>query len=197
MRIFLRATLFALALLSISVGISTPLNAQSSSDDPVDRLTKACESKDYFGCAMLAAVYESGSGGVKKDMKKALELYTTACDGGNNAGCNTLADLYQTGKGVPKDLTKAMVLVTKSCDAKSGEGCARLGNYYFEGRAGTPKDEAKGVELYTKACDLESGLGCSNLGYAYKSGKGVAKDHKKAEELRAKARKFGFNPPWK
>lgn len=56
---------------------------------------------------------------VKKDYKKAVELFDKACDGGIADGCNNLGHMYANGKGVKMDMTRAMGYARRACDAGS------------------------------------------------------------------------------
>ncbi|NRB11253.1 MAG: sel1 repeat family protein [Rickettsiaceae bacterium] len=51
----------------------------------------------------LAVMYKNGDG-VKKDLKKAAELYQKSADQGDASAQNSLAVMYKNGEGVEKDL---------------------------------------------------------------------------------------------
>ena len=87
--------------------------------------------------------------GVKKDYKKAVELYNKACDGKFADGCNNLGYMYANGKGVKRDVTRAMGYGRRACDAGSWVAC---GNFASVLEAGS--DRARAAQYYQKACEM-------------------------------------------
>ncbi len=53
---------------------------------------KGCDLKDPHGCNSLGLEYEFGAN-VKKNVKKAKELYGKACDLGLQTGCERFAEI--------------------------------------------------------------------------------------------------------
>ncbi len=99
-------------------------------------------------CSDLGAMYEDGEG-VKKDYKKAVELYNKACDGGVADGCNNLGYMYTHDKGVKRDMTRATGYFRRACDAGSWVAC---GNFAAQLEIGG--DRARAAQYYQKACEL-------------------------------------------
>jgi len=93
-------------------------------------------------------MYDNGKG-VKKDYKKAVELYNKACDGGLADGCNNLGRMYAHGKGVKMDMTRAMGYARRACDADSWIAC---GN--FASVLEADGDRARAAQYYQKACEM-------------------------------------------
>ena len=93
-------------------------------------------------------MYEDGEG-VKKDYKKAVELYNKACDGGVADGCNNLGYMYTHDKGVKRDMTRATGYFRRACDAGSWVAC---GNFAAQLEIGG--DRARAAQYYQKACEL-------------------------------------------
>jgi len=88
-------------------------------------LEKACklESDD---CTDLAVSLANGDGGLKRDLKRAIELYAASCDKGKASACNNLGVIYRNGNGVMKDEAKAKELFHKACDGGLEIGCNNL-----------------------------------------------------------------------
>ncbi len=76
---------------------------------------KKCEKGDGDACATLGAVHAQGKY-VKKDMKKAAELWKRGCDLGSASSCTTYAMVIQDEKERIKVLKKA-------CDLGNENGC--------------------------------------------------------------------------
>ncbi len=71
----------------------------------------------------LARCYFLGQGGIKKDKKEAVRLWTLAAEKGNASAQNNLAICYHTGQGIKRDREKAINLWVQS--AKQGHVSAR------------------------------------------------------------------------
>ena len=69
-------------------------------------MKKSCGLGDRKGCAGLAALYETGRGGLKKDLTEARRLYEKSCRGGQLASCAAVKHLDQ--RPAPKVMTPAM-----------------------------------------------------------------------------------------
>jgi TPR repeat protein len=100
----------------------------------------------------LGCCYARGFG-VKKDMGKAVELFTNAAEQGYVNAQHTLGYHYRNGKGVEQDNVKAVEWFTKA--AEQGYACAQvhLGFCYDIGEGVEQEDKSKAVEWYTKAAE--------------------------------------------
>lgn len=61
--------------------------------------------------------------GVKKDVKRAVELLTKTCDADDGTGCQGLARLYHVGEGVAKDEAHAVELMDQARELHIQEAC--------------------------------------------------------------------------
>ncbi|MCC7036648.1 MAG: SEL1-like repeat protein [Alphaproteobacteria bacterium] len=70
---------------------------------------KAAEEKNYTPSIIaLARFYQNGLGGLRKDPKKALDLFNKAAGRSDPVGMLELARIYREGSGVPKDNVRAL-----------------------------------------------------------------------------------------
>jgi TPR repeat protein len=70
---------------------------------------KAAEEKNYTPSIIaLARFYQNGLGGLRKDAKKALDLFNKAAGRSDPVAMLELARLYREGAGVPKDNVRAL-----------------------------------------------------------------------------------------
>ena len=75
------------------------------------------------GCYNLWVLYLEGQG-VKKDYKKANELFLKACEANYARSCYNLGVSYANGQdGVELDYKKASELYSKACDMGLKQGC--------------------------------------------------------------------------
>lgn len=97
-----------------------------------DYLKKTCELGLGWGCARLAASYDSGVG-VEKNTTQAVNYYRKGCEGVEETtgrACYNLAVKYAEGSGVEVDNVEANKYYLKSCErvAKKtfGRSCNNL-----------------------------------------------------------------------
>lgn len=68
--------------------------------------------------------------GVRKDVKRAGELYRKGCDGGNAIGCSNLGMCYRLARcGLPKNTRRAVELYKKACDGGFKKACGYWEKY--------------------------------------------------------------------
>tara|TARA_Y100000768_G_scaffold388603_1_gene385526 strand:- start:60 stop:1919 length:1860 start_codon:yes stop_codon:yes gene_type:complete len=140
------------------------------------------------GLANLGYMYESGSGGLKKNFDMALFLFQQSADAGNADGLANLGSMYESGKGVKKNLKKAVELYEKSVDAGNAQGQSNLALMYAKGLGGLEENMVKAVELYRLSADQGNAYGQVNLGMMYAKGLGgLERDETKAVELYEKS----------
>ena len=100
-----------------------------------------------------------------------------------------LADLSNECKKGNDEICKRLSVALKNLELACDEGgeknamsCAGLGYFYEFDKVFT-----KSVRYYEKACELGADKACVYLGLLYQNGQGAAQDHKKANELFARA----------
>ncbi len=113
---------------------------------------QACNDSDMKACLNLGSIYYRGSSVVRRDTKKAKELYAKACDGGYMEGCHELSVVYYAGGHTKQDKQKAKELFSKACDGGYMPGCFDLGRMYYWSQ-GEKQDKRKAKELFLKSCD--------------------------------------------
>jgi len=146
----------------------------------VKQLQKWVKKKKAWAQCTLGSFYENGNG-VKKDVKRAFNLYTLAADQGDaNAQCN-LGAMYQNGECTKPDVKRAVELYTLAAEQGHAMAQSNLGVMYEHGQ-GVDKDEKRAVELYTLAA-IGNPSAQFNLGNMYANGQGVDKDENRAVEL--------------
>ncbi len=100
----------------------------------------------------LGVIYEKGKGGVRKDYKKAVELYRKSADQGFAPSQSNLGNMYSQGLGVKQDYKKAVELYKKSADQGDAEAQHNLGLMYVQG-LGVKQDYKKAKELWQKSAE--------------------------------------------
>ncbi len=105
-----------------------------------------------LGCVHQGMLYETGTEGVKKDKKKAQDLYDRACKKRSPIGC-FLADVIQKrGKKLPMQDKQIFRKFERSCAAKkNAEDCAAVAFMYLVGK-GTTMDEETAVVYLKRGC---------------------------------------------
>lgn len=111
---------------------------------------KACNGGVELGCANLGILYEHGLG-VKKDPKRAVEIYRTSCNQGGARSCYNLANAYRKGEIVAQDYALAMSAYENACKKNDIPSCANIGAMYELG-LGVEKDERRAYQIYKVAC---------------------------------------------
>lgn len=155
-------------------------------------LQKGCESGTTSACVEWARYLATGDAGVKKDPKKALQLFDTACSKNNYASaCIGAAELSLKGDGAKKGAGEAKKYLEHACsNLNSGRACVSLGELVMKGELGE-KDPAQALKLYEKACPSGKAFptdGCYGAAVLYEKGdKGISKKPELAAELYARA----------
>lgn len=135
------------------------------------------ETSDTDEIYKLAYAHYNGLG-VKKDLKRAEDLYIQAAENGNVEAMVALGDLYVVNitplerqlYGVPWDSVKSFYWYEKAAEAGHVESMVIVGNYTYAGK-GTPKDFSNAVIWYNKAIEKGSLEAMYELGdrYSYKN----------------------------
>lgn len=113
---------------------------------------------------------------VKKDEKKAFELYEKAMDKGDVDAIMNLAYCYRVGCGVEKDEKKAFKLYEQAMNKGDVDAINNLACCYLVGR-GVKKDEGKAFELYMKSSDNGDDIAITHLNYIKDKHKKKFKDN--------------------
>lgn len=147
--------------------------------------------------ADLGFCYAYGKG-VKKDVKKAEELYNKAIAKGNTDAMRRLGYLYNDGDGdVPLDYNKALEWYTKAANQGDSEAMYKIGLLYQEGASYhtgevvVKRNPAKALEWYQKAIQKDNASAMNALGAMYTHGDGVEQDYATALEWFRKAANRG------
>jgi len=175
------------------------------SSDNIEKANKAYDSEDYktaynlylkeiknpVAQYELATMYHDGKG-VKKNLKKAIDLYSKSAQLGHTLSKVELGILYVTGEGVNKDYKKAFQLFKEA--SKTGNDLANynLARMYWNGY-GVKQDYALALKHYKIASDQGHMAATYALASMLKEGQGIQKDLKLAYKLYKKSSKY---IPW-
>ena len=89
---------------------------------------------------------------MKKDTKKAFELYSSAAEQGYPVALYNLASLYENGEAVEKDLAKAFELYNEAAEQGDEDALYNLACCYENGQ-GCDKNVEKAIELYKEVVE--------------------------------------------
>jgi TPR repeat protein len=157
----------------------------------------------------LALHYNDGTGGVRKDMAKAISWYTKSAEGGYSSAQYNLALCYLDGKGVTRDTKKAFEWFLKAAEQDHKQAQYNAGICYLFGE-GTPKNSDKAIYWFTKRAEDRHADSQFNLALMYYNGDGVPRDrtralfwsnqavrngHAKAREVRDELIEMGYDLP--
>jgi len=95
-------------------------------EEAIKWLTLAADNQHLAAQLKLAGMYQSGSQ-VKRDLKKAYDLYLQAANFGNDDAQLKLGDMYRNGEGVDADNSEAILWYRKSANQGNQEARHRLG----------------------------------------------------------------------
>jgi len=95
----------------------------------IPELKEGVTKGDSMSMYKLAVCYEYGKG-VKKDLKKSIELYIQASKKNNTCAMYILGLCYEHGKGVDEDEDKAMEWYRKAASKGHPEAMFTLGWYF-------------------------------------------------------------------
>ncbi len=143
-----------------------------------DKAEKRCASKDEESCYFLAEFYIKGLV-VKKDYKKAIDIYTKLLADESLFGYLGFGMMHENGFGVEKDHYIAIENYDHACSLDSSLGCMKLADLYERGTV-IRFDPERTLSLYMRACSLKNMEACSMIGAIYELGIGMGQDIKKA-----------------
>ncbi|PCJ56455.1 MAG: hypothetical protein COA79_18615 [Planctomycetota bacterium] len=154
----------------------------------IEWLQKAVELKDKYGCLYLAQLFQTGSGDLKPDVKKAIPLYEEAFKQGVVDAAVNLGVIYDLG------VTYNKVIQVKSDDKKSKyyldfamkhgdlELFKYLGVKYFYTINATKEQKIKGLKWYEEVAKIGTLIDKYKYADLYFKDKHV-KDYGKARKL--------------
>ena len=114
---------------------------------------EAANKDDPEAQMVVAAYYENGKGGLKRNSTRVVEWQTKAADLNYPPAQVTLARRYINGSSVSRDYEKAMNLLKSAIEEKYPDAYYYLAEMYERGR-GTKKDKATALKLYRQAKQL-------------------------------------------
>ncbi len=126
-----------------------------------------------------AKKYQNGTGGFKKDLKKALSLHLQAAHKGHAKSMTDVGWMNENGFGTPRNYHVALEWYQKAADKGESMAMNNLGWMYTNGTA-VEKNYTKAIHYYRKAIALGEPLSMTNLGWMYETGKGVATNYYEA-----------------
>jgi TPR repeat protein len=128
---------------------------------------RACEHGSSRGCNNWGAALATGTGGIGRDVPRALALYRQACFGGEAKGCSNLAQAYSEGLvSLPKDPSQIEAL-TREAGKLRDRGCSAGKGWNCREKAIAIGNDPRARALFQKACDLDDPTACSAVGDAF------------------------------
>lgn len=140
---------------------------------------KCRETGDHTTCAAAGAPLETSS------PETTLELYSAACAKHPDQCWALVAFAQRTLK--KKDGPRAAPILEKGCELKSPRACSVLAAELEEGERGIAPDVTKAARFHNLACDLGNGRSCTLLAVMTEDGRGVRRDPRASQKLRARA----------
>lgn len=137
----------------------------------------------------LGYCYDHGLG-VRKNSKKAFELYAKAAGYNLDQAMFNLALCYEDGIGVGKNQKKALLWYRRAAKNKNYEAINTLGYFYLNGE-GVRKNYKKALSLFLKSVEGKYCSAFTNIGVMYLDGNGVKQDKKIALRYLRKGAKLG------
>lgn len=159
---------------------------QNSPREGAQWLRKAAVQGSSQALFHLSICYYHGKG-VKKNMKKSVELLTQAAKLGNPSAEGSLGVLYYTGDGVDQDVEKGIYWITRGAEGGLAEAQCNLGIIFREqGKA------AESIPWFRKSAALGFSRAQHFLAASYYTGDGVKANMKEAYKWWRKAAEQGL-----
>jgi TPR repeat protein len=124
-------------------------------------LDKACVAGNAGACFALGEDYKYGRN-IRRDLKRAADLYRRSCQLKNQDGCAEDALGVALGRGQVADPVPAMARLEALCKAGQQLACANLGSLYLSG-FGKELDRMQWPALLTTACDRGVFAACRTM----------------------------------
>ena len=120
---------------------------ESGDASGMDDLKKAANLGNPAAQFYLAKLYETGGGGLKKDLNEARRWTERAADGGDVAAMHNLGLYYYEGEAGPQDAAKAAQWFKKAADQGVKDSQFNLALLYAKG-LGVPQNPAEAYKWY-------------------------------------------------
>jgi len=131
---------------------------------------KAAKQGDTEKAYLAGTAFYRGSGGAKRDYKKAFEWFSKAALGDHLSACVRLGDMYAYGQYVDRNPAEALKWHLKAAFAGDPEGMEKAGDDYLE-RQDSEGYYAEAAAWYRRAADATGARGVSfKLARLYYSG---------------------------
>lgn len=127
---------------------------------PAD-LDKACKANDSKACFALAEDLKYGRN-IRRDLKRAADLYRRSCQLKNQDGCAEDALGLVLGRGQNADPVPGMQRLDQLCKGGTQLGCAALGSLYMSG-FGKEEQRTAWPHLLSTSCDKGVLSACRTL----------------------------------
>ncbi len=101
------------------------LGIEADSEKALKLYTQSCKKEGLKGCFLMGKAYDSGTLGLKKYPKKALENFERACSNDYAEACSFAADHYASGDGVAENSEKALELYEAGCMLGDDVACEK------------------------------------------------------------------------
>ena len=132
------------------------------------------KAKNLYAKAGLARMYEEGLG-VKKNLKKAFELYKSAAYGGIESCFANVGYCYEWGKGIKSDLNLAFQYYAQGAEKGDLGACYNLATLFMQGK-GVEKDIFQATKYLEYAAQRGDGASLYSLGLMYLQGEELEQD---------------------
>lgn len=149
----------------------------------IQYLQRHCKEGVSSAQSALGWVYRWGGGGVKKDVRRAIEVWEQAVENGKDAeACNGLGLLFHHGREEVKvDGKRARKYYEMAVDQDYPAAAVNLGVLLHDGAGGVEADGKAAKMYYEIACQDGDGVAANNLGLLlHHGGKGVEVDGNQA-----------------
>lgn len=204
--------IFLLALVGLTIAMSSPLKAQEGAQDigrqyfemgEYFRWANAIDGNgDYVkaiasyqksaslnypdGIAAMAEMIMEGRGGLEQNMEKAYALAEKAYKMGSGRACYYLAKTHAYGLGCEIDYAKMIAYLQDGIKRNDRTSLYGMGDMLFKGW-GIEQSYEKAIPYFERASEMGCASSKYYLGICYSNGYGVKKDEKKAREYLEKS----------
>ncbi|MCU7960137.1 MAG: sel1 repeat family protein [gamma proteobacterium symbiont of Bathyaustriella thionipta] len=145
---------------------------------------------DLFCFFLLLVLLLLGSGLVVAATSADFQRLQRMAKDGNPLACYELAGSYELGLDTAANPAEALRWYRKAAELGNARAQHQIGNAYYFGRLGLKKDYIKAHAWIEKSAQQNYSPALSLLSGMYAVGQGVKQDRKKAEQLKALAKKY-------
>ncbi len=154
---------------------------------------ESAEAGHPFACYSIGRCYESGTGGVEKDLGKAYEWFRKAAVAGDANAWVALARMFDKGIYVDRDPKEAAMWLERAASKGHTLALIGMGEKCSVGD-GVEKDQARALEYFQEAHKKDQRIASYLLGEAIGDGIGCEKNYEKAFEYFQEAHENHFAP---